>query len=80
MRIFDFTSASRYSEKVRSYWASKEPLASVIPARMVMSFGSHTPANGWNIVIDARMSSTRTSHAPGRKSSHTLSNVYFTIW
>jgi len=45
-----------------------------------MSRGSHTPANGCDIVIDAFIASTFTSHAPGRKSSHTLSNVYFTIW
>jgi hypothetical protein len=37
-------------------------------------------AGGWRLAIDARMSSTRTSHAAGRKSIQTLSNVYLTIW
>jgi hypothetical protein len=49
------------------------------PGRFTSRRGSHTPGNGCPIVIDARRSSTRTSHAPGRKSSQTLSNVYLTI-
>ncbi len=59
---------------------SKDPLASVTPALILISRGSHTPANGCDIVIDAFIPSTFTSHAPGRKSSQTLSNVYLTIW
>ena len=37
------------------------------PAWMFMPRGSHTPGNGWPIVIDARMSSTRTSQAAGQE-------------
>ena len=47
--------------------ASNGPVASETPAWMFISRGSHTPGNGWPIVIDARMSSTRTSHAAGQE-------------
>ena len=42
--------------------------------------GSHTPGNGCSISIDACRPSILTSHAAGKKSIHTFSNVYFTIW
>ena len=49
--------------------SSTWPIANVRAAFTFRARGSHTPGNGWPIVIDAFTSSTRTSHCTGRKSS-----------
>ncbi|MND00352.1 hypothetical protein D3C83_189330 [compost metagenome] len=49
------------------------------PKKKSTSRGSQTSGNGWLIVIEALRSVTRNSHATGRKSRFTLSNVYLII-